>query len=138
MNLEIFDGSATRPAPRISYRAISINRKCGRIAFSEVIQKEENIKTEQSLYIARNKDAKCEWYIRIDDSKEGIPIREYKGGGYCKNYKPLGVTVKNVASKIMDSIGAVRGCSLLIAKKPVELNGQAWYEIITKNPLRKN
>lgn len=138
MNLEIFDGSMTRPSPRINYRAIGISRNCGRITLTELLQKEENVKVGQSLFIARNKDAKNEWYLRIDDSKDGMPIREYRCGGFAKNYKPVGVTVKALAKIIMDSVGAEKGLSLLIGKKPVEINGQAWYEILTKNPLRKN
>ncbi len=138
MNLEIFDKSWTAPTAVRGYRSISVNRRNARVTLSAMLVNEMGIEADMSLYIARNTEAKCEWYIRFDKGDNGLKIRAHKGGGYCKGKASLGVTSRGITAMMLDSCKAERGLSLLVAKTPTMINGQEWYQLITAKPIRVN
>ena len=138
MNLEIFDKSWTPPTATRGYRSISVNRRNARVTLSAMLVQEMGIKADMSLFLARNTEAKCEWYIRFDNSGDGLLIRTHKGGGYCKGVASLGITSRGITTKLLDGCKAERGLSLLVAKTPTKINGQEWYQLITSKPLRVN
>lgn len=137
MNLEIFDKSRTAPTTR-GYRSISVNRSNARVTLSALLVHEMGIKPEMNLFFARNTEAKCEWYIRFDNSGDGLSIRAHRGGGYCKGIASLGVTSRGITAKLLDSCKAERSLSLLVAKTPTTINGQDWFQLITAKPIRIN
>ena len=138
MNLEIFDKTTAPTAVSRGYRAISVNRRNARLTLSAILVEEMGIKPDMSIYIARNKDAKCEWYIRFDNSDKGLKIRPHKGGGGSKGYVSLGITTRSLTVMMLESLKAQRGASLLVAAKPTNIDGQEWYQLITSKPLRIN
>lgn len=138
MNLEIFDKTTAPTAVSRGYRAISVNRRNARLTLSAILVEEMGIKPDMSIYIARNKDAKCEWYIRFDNRDKGLKIRPHKGGGGSKGYVSLGITTRSLTVMMLESLKAQRGASLLVAAKPTNINGQEWFQLITSKPLRIN
>ena len=138
MNLEIFDKSWQPPAAARGFRSIGINRRNARVTLSAILVKEMDIKPAMSLFLARNTEAKCEWYIRFDNSSDGLCIRSRKGGGYTKGVASLGITSRSITTKLLESCKAERGISLLVAKTATKINGQEWYQLITSKPLRIN
>lgn len=135
MNLEIFDKTTAPTAVIRGYRAINLNRSNARLTLSAILVDEMGIKPDMSAYIARNKDAKCEWYIRFDNTDKGLKIRIHKGS---KGYASLGITTRVLTVMMLESLKAQRGASLLVAAKPTNINGQEWYQLITSKPLRIN
>lgn len=138
MNLEIFDKSWLPPTAARGYRSISVNRRNARVTLSAILVQEMDIKPEMSLFLARDTEAKCEWYIRFDNSADGLCVRSHKGGGYAKGVVSLGITSRGITTKLLESCKAERGLSLLVAKTPTKINGQEWFQLITSKPLRVN
>lgn len=138
MNLEIFDKHSRPTPPAWGYRALSVNRRNARLTLSTSLIEEANVKAGMSLFVARNTDAKCEWYIRFDNSDNGLLIRHHKGGTRSAGKNYLGVTTRGLSAMMLDSCKAERGMSLLVAKTPTKINGQDWYQLITSKPIRVN
>lgn len=109
-----------------------------RVTLSAILVQEMDIKPDMSLFLARNTEAKCEWYIRFDNSNDGLCVRSHKGGGYAKGVVSLGITSRGITTKLLESCKAERGLSLLVAKTPTKINSQEWYQLITSKPLRVN
>jgi hypothetical protein len=137
MNLEIFDKSWQTLAAVRGFRSIGINRRNARVTLSAILVQEMDIKPDMSLFLARNTEAKCEWYIRFDNSSDGLCIRSHKGG-ISKGVVSLGITSRSITTKLLESCKAERGISLLVAKTPTKINGQEWFQLITSKPLRVN
>lgn len=138
MKLEIFDKSWLPPTDARGYRAISVNRRNARITLSSILSQEMGIQTDMSLYLARNTEAKCEWYIRFDNSDKGITIRPLNGGKSCRGAVALGVTSRGLSVMLLDSCKAQRGLTLLVAKNPTTIDGYYWFQLITAKPIRVN
>lgn len=139
MKLEIFDKSTLAPSNRTAYRSLNFNRLNGRICLSALLVSDEKITEKTRMFIARNTEAKSEWYIRFTTTNEaGMPLKNLKGSGYMKDKSFIGVTAKKLSAAIMDSVGAEKGMTLLVGTTPIDAAGAKWYQIITKTPLRKN
>jgi hypothetical protein len=140
MNLEIFDSRnrAVRTS-RAGYRSMSINRKNKVISFSRLAASELGLTTESRLSMARDTDSKNDWYLCVDRRNvEGMQLHSRKNTGYCKGIETLYVCSGAISSRILDSVGAKKGVTFLISKKPVEIGGLQWYQVITSKPLRSN
>lgn len=97
------------------------------------------VKAQMSLFIARNKDAKQpDWYIRIDNTDKGLTIKPHKASGNAKGYISLGITSRGISTRMLESLKAERGVSLLVAATPTKIDGQEWYQLICSKPLRIN
>lgn len=138
MKLEIFDRNAMKPSAWAGLRAVSVNRRNAKITISKQLCTDMGINESMSIFIARNTDKPCEWYIRFDNSDEGLRLRTHNCSGHCKGYTTLGLTSRPVSAAILDSLKAQRGATLLVAKTPTKIDGQEWLQLITNNPKRIN
>ena len=140
MKLEIFDSSNCRQTgSRVGYRSLNINRKNKAISFSQVAIKELGLSTGSRLSVAHDCDSRNDWYIRVDQGNtEGMQLRTKRNSGYCKEISTLYVCSSVISSRLLDSLNAKKGASLLIAAKPVVIDGTQWYQLITSKPLRIN
>lgn len=139
MKLQIFDRSNAHVAPnRADYRAISLNRRNAKMTFTKRAATELNVGDYQSLIVARDTDSKNNaWYMRLTKTDEGIPVRLKNGTGYCKSVQSYICCSRVVTGKLLDSLNAESGATLLIAQNPITIEGEEWYELITSKPIRK-
>ncbi len=140
MKLEIFDKSNCRQTgSRAGYRSLNINRKNKAISFSQVAIRDLGLSTGSRVSVARDCESRNDWYIRVDKGNtDGMQIRAKKNSGYCKKLTTLYVGSSFISSRLLDSLGAKKGASLLIAAKTVDIDGVQWYQLITSKPLRIN
>ncbi len=139
MKLEIFDKTTAPTAVSRGYRAISINRRNARVTLSAILVDEMKLKPQMSLYLARNTDSKQpDWYIRFDSTDNGLPIKPHKASGTAKGHVSLGITSRGISTRMLESLKAQRGASLLVAAAPTKIDGQEWYQLICSKPLRIN
>lgn len=139
MNLQIFDRSnAHVAANRNAFRAIGFSRRNAKMTFSQRAASELNVADYESLIIACDTDSKSNaWYLRMLKNDEGMPIKLKNGTGYCRRTQQYTVTSRVVTTKLLDTLNAEQGATLLIAQNPVKIDGVEWYELITSKPIRK-
>ncbi len=139
MKLQIFDRSnAHVAANRTDYRAISFNRRNAKMTFTKRAAAELNVGEYQSIIVARDTDSKNNaWYMRLVKTDEGIPVRLKNGTGYCKSVQSYICCSRVVTGNLLDSLNAESGATLLIAQKPISIEGEEWYELVTSKPIRK-
>lgn len=140
MKLQIFDRSNSyRSGTKVAYRAISFNRRNARATFTAQAASELKISDCPSVIFAHDTESKNNaWYLRLLKTEDGIPVKLKSGTGYCKNSQSYICTSRPVTTAILDSLKAESGACLLIAQKPVNIDGEDWYELITAKPVRKN
>lgn len=140
MKLQIFNRSNSyRSSNKIAYRAIRFNRRNARATFTAQAASELNLGEYASMFFACDTESKNNaWYIRLLKSDEGLPVKLKNGTGYCKNSQSYICTSRPAITAILDSIKAETGACLLIAQKPVIIDGNEWFELITAKPVRKN
>lgn len=139
MKLEIFDHTQGRTSTTVQYRALSVNRRNAKISFSRQATEELGLTTEYAATFAKDGDSKNDWYVSFrKDDPTGLHIRAHNGSGNAKGYSTLGITCRSLSAAILDSLKAKSGATLLIAQKPVLINGVNWFQVITAKPLRIN
>lgn len=138
MKLQIFDRSTSSlKSNRISYCAVSFNRRNARATFTKQAAEELKIGEYQSVLFACDTDSKNNaWYLRLLKSDEGIAVRSKEGTGYCKGNVSYICTSRAMSRAILDSLKAKSGACLLISQNPVIIEGEEWYELITTKPIR--
>lgn len=141
MKLTIFDkNNSGTTSKKTGVRLIYINRKSGKISFSNTLKEEIGITVKQTVYFAKNEDSKTEdWYICFNAGENGLALREKKDS-YCAkdNKRSIYFGNKFIANKILDASKAQQAASFLVSEKPVMIDGKEWFKIVLSKPLRIN
>ena len=137
MRLQIFNKeSAGSGRLQSDVRSINVNRRNGGFVLSAALCSQLGVKKGDHVMFAKDEESKDGWYMCVTASELGYGIYEKSTckGRYITRSRYA--TCKLFAASILDAIKAKRAASLLVAAKPVEVDGVEWYQIITSKPLR--
>lgn len=114
-------------ADRSGERLCRVNRKTGVITFSGEMVKCLKLKAGDLIIVANDQEDKKGWYICKTESE----------GGFIVTGKDKTLLIRNsyVAGLLLGSIKIERSASFLVAKEPVEIDGEKYYQLITTKPI---
>lgn len=133
MQLTIYDNTCNTHGTRSSHRAINVNR-AGQIIISVIFAKEQKIREGMTVFIAKDTETRNGgWFIRFEQGGDGMTIHRQKAN---RGEAPWRFACKAVALQLIEETGATRGCTLLVGRKAVNIEGRKWFPILTSCPLR--
>lgn len=114
-------------ANRTDERLCRVNRGTGVFSFSGELVKCLGLKNGDRIIVANDQEDKKGWYIRKTDSKSGFVITG----------KDKALLIRNsfVAGLLLSSIKIEKSASFLVAKEPVVIDGEKYYQLITTKPI---
>lgn len=114
-------------ADRIGERLCRVNRKTGVISFSGELVKCLDLKAGDRIIVAADQEDKKGWYISKTDSETGFIV--------TGKDKTLLIRNSFVAGLLLSSMKIEKSASFLVAKEPVEIEGEKYYQLITTKPI---
>lgn len=114
-------------ADRSGERLCRVNRKTGVFTFSSELVKCLGLKTGDRVIVANDQEDKKGWYICKTNSEAGFVITG----------KDKALLIRNsfVAGLLLGSVKIEKSASFLVAKEPVVIDGETYYQLITTNPI---
>lgn len=114
-------------ADRSGERLCRVNRKTGVITFSGEMVKCLELKTGDRIIVANDQEDKKGWYICKTNSEAGFVVTG----------KDKALLIRNsfVAGLLLSSVKIEKSASFLVAKEPVEIEGEKYYQLITTKPI---
>ncbi len=114
-------------ANRTSERLCRVNRGTGVFTFSGELVKCLGLKTGDRVIVANDQEDKKGWYICKTNSE----------GGFVVTGKDKALLIRNsfVAGLLLSSVKIEKSASFLVAKEPVEIEGEKYYQLITTKPI---
>ena len=107
--------------------SVNVNRKTGVITFSGEMVKCLELKTGDRIIVANDQEDKKGWYICKTNSEAGFVVTG----------KDKALLIRNsfVAGLLLSSVKIEKSASFLVAKEPVEIEGEKYYQLITTKPI---
>lgn len=114
---------------------IRINSKAGILSFSKEASKMLQFNSTTKVVMLQDEDIPTDWYVKITKAENGFPLRKKDEKiEYCFNSTPLAKAI--LASLKTDKDTPVyKAAGFKISKMAVEFKGEAYWPIITVNPL---
>lgn len=119
----IENSKANRPGERLC----RVNRGTGVFTFSGELVKCMELKTGDRVIVANDQEDKKGWYICKTNSEDGFVVTG----------KDKALLIRNsfVAGLLLGSIKVEKSASFLVAKEPVVIEGEKYYQLITTKPI---
>lgn len=119
----IENSKISRPGERIC----RVNRGTGVFTFSGELAKCMELKTGDRVIVANDQEDKKGWYICKTNSE----------GGFVVTGKDKALLIRNslVAGLLLGSIKVEKSAGFLVAKEPVVIEGEKYYQLITTKPI---
>ena len=119
----IENSKANRPGERLC----RVNRGTGVFTFSGELVKCMELKTGDRVIVANDQEDKKGWYICKTNNE----------GGFVVTGKDKALLIRNsfVAGLLLGSIKVEKSASFLVAKEPVVIEGEKYYQLITTKPI---
>ena len=113
-------------------QAISPNSN-GQINISKTLANNWGVVSGTRLMFAQDEDHPENWYMRMVDEDLGTKVFVRTHTTKSKDYT---CNNKRVCNAILKILNAKRSAALMVAKKPTEIDGEEWYQIMVKSPIR--
>lgn len=114
-------------ADRTGERLCRVNRKAGVITFSGEMVKCLDLKAGDRVIVAADQEDKKGWYISKTENEAGFIV--------TGKDKTLLFHNSFVAGLLLSSMKIEKSASFLVAKEPVEIEGEKYYQLITTKPI---
>lgn len=114
-------------ADRNGERLCRVNRKTGVISFSGELVKCLDLKAGDRIIVAADQEDKKGWYISKTENEAGFIV--------TGKDKTLLIRNSFVAGLLLSSMKIEKSASFLVAKEPVEIEGEKYYQLITTKPI---
>jgi hypothetical protein len=114
-------------ANRTCERLCRVNRGTGVFTFSGELVKCLGLKTGDRVIVANDQEDKKGWYICKTDNEAGFVVTG----------KDKALLIRNsfVAGLLLSSIKIEKSASFLVAKEPIVIDGEKYYQLITTKPI---
>lgn len=112
---------------RSGERLCRVNRKTGVITFSSEMVKCLELKAGDRILVANDQEDKKGWYICKTDNEAGFIV--------TGKDKTLLIRNTFVAGLLLNSVKIEKSASFLVAKEPVQNEGENYYQLMTTKPI---
>lgn len=112
---------------RSGERLCRVNRKTGVITFSSEMVKCLELKAGDRILVANDQEDKKGWYICKTDNEAGFIV--------TGKDKTLLIRNTFVAGLLLSSVKIEKSASFLVAKEPVQNEGENYYQLMTTKPI---
>lgn len=131
MKLLIFNKENTTTfATRKGERTIRLNKNTGIIYLSRTLSDELELKGNERMFFAYDEENTKDWYLCKTGDESGFAIKNDKAGVRFSN--------KFLSTRILDTAKVEDYATFLVAKVPVEVEGQKYYKILVSSPVGLN
>lgn len=113
---------------------LNVNRNTGRFYLNNLIADELKLTNNLRGVVAYDEDAR-EWMLAFGENVPGFRLIVLSNNG-CRTRLNFGC--RKAAHAILNYIKATTTASFVVSKRPRAIDGQKWYRIMTKNPMRIN
>lgn len=112
---------------RSGERLCRVNRKTGVITFSSEMVKCLELKAGDRILVANDQEDKKGWYI----------CKTANEAGFIVTGKDKTLLIRNtfVAGLLLNSVKIEKSASFLVAKEPVQNEGENYYQLMTTKPI---
>lgn len=114
-------------ATRSGERLCRVNRQTGVFTFSGEMAKCLELKAGDHIIVANDQEDKKGWYICKTNNE----------GGFIVTGKEKMLLIRNsfVAGLLLNSLKIEKSASFLVAKEPIEIEGDKYYQLLTTKPI---
>lgn len=117
------------PVIRTGKPTIRFFATAGLISISKAAALLMNLKEGSLIELCQNEDEPTDWYIHKTEEQSGFTLRG-KTSSFCLTFNSTPLVVK-----VLSTLNIEKGASFLISKKPVIIDSEEYWYMITGNPM---